>query len=222
MLGLGFSVVSLDNPADPETHAMIDLRYAVINAAITPYSLAKHLSIPVIIDKAERPSHALLDSGAMGNFINENLVMKLNLTRTPRVPLPLMDVKGIKIGELRFQVTVTLCINQHDEKITLDVAPIGAHNLILGLPWLQMHNPTVNWHTGHIQFNSHYCSTYCFPCPHDVFAKQEPIALNTLEPDLVEIYAIDLMPTATEEALWTFVPPEYHDYLDVFDPEGPM
>ena len=129
-----------------------------------------------------------------------------------------MDVKGIKIGELRFQVTVTLCINQHDEKITLDVTPIGAHNLILGLPWLQTHNPTVNWDTGHIQFNSHYCSTYCFPCPHDVFAKQEPIALNTLEPDLVEIYAIDLMPTATEEALQTFVPPEYHDYLDVFDP----
>jgi hypothetical protein len=29
------------------------------------------------------------------------------------------------------------------------------------------------------------------------------------------------MPTATEETLKKLIPEEYHDYLDVFDPEGP-
>ena len=46
--------------------------------------------------------------------------------------------------------------------------------------------------------------------------------LFEMEPDLVEIYMIDLMPTATEDQLKQLVPPEYHDYLDVFDPEGPL
>ena len=44
--------------------------------------------------------------------------------------------------------------------------------------------------------------------------------LFEMEPDLVEIYTIDLMPTATEEQLKQLVPSEYHDYLDIFDPEG--
>jgi hypothetical protein len=33
---------------------------------------------------------------------------------------------------------------------------------------------------------------------------------------------IDLMPSATKETLCKIIPPEYHNYLDVFDPEGPM
>jgi hypothetical protein len=40
--------------------------------------------------------------------------------------------------------------------------------------------------------------------------------------ELVAIYAIDFMPTATQEKLCSMVPSEYHDYLDVFNPEGPM
>jgi hypothetical protein len=30
------------------------------------------------------------------------------------------------------------------------------------------------------------------------------------------------MPSATEEMLKKIIPPEYYDYLNVFDPEGPM
>jgi dUTP pyrophosphatase len=44
-------------------------------------------------------------------------------------------------------------------------------------------------------------------------------ALNAEE---VDLFAIDLMPTATEETLKKLIPEEYHDFLDVFDPEGPM
>ena len=43
-----------------------------------------------------------------------------------------------------------------------------------------------------------------------------------MEPELVEIFAINLMPLATKETLRKLIPEEYHDYLNVFDPEGPM
>ena len=39
--------------------------------------------MPVYINKAEKSNLALLDSGAMGNFIHENLVTELSLERTP-------------------------------------------------------------------------------------------------------------------------------------------
>lgn len=109
---------SLDNPVDLETPVLVDLyecTRASINAVLTPYALTKHLSIPVHLNKTDTKRLALLDSGAMGNFIHENLVMELKLTRLPRRPLPLLDVKGIKIGSLEFQVEVDLKIGSHEE-----------------------------------------------------------------------------------------------------------
>ena len=198
----------------------VDIRNSVINAAVTPYSLSKHLRIPVHINKAEQPRQALLDCGAMGNFIHENTVEQLGLTRTPRSPIPLMDVKGLKIGELAFQVTVTMRIGVHEEQIVFDVAPIGSHSVILGLPWLQFHNPTINWERGQVQFNSDHCNGHCLPKPHDVFARQDPI--EPMDPDQVDVYAIDFMPTATDETLKSMIPEEYHDFLNVFNPETPL
>ena len=175
---------SLDKPAGLETSVNVldsfDVRPG-INAVLTPYTLTRHLRVPVYLDKAETVTNALLDSGAMGNFIHEELVQELGLIRTPRQVLPLMDVKGIKIGEIAFQVKVDMRISAHEECIQFDVAPIGAHCIILGLLWLQVHDPEIQWSSGRIQFVSHYCNTHCLPQPHDVFAKQTPIQLNTTD-----------------------------------------
>jgi dUTP pyrophosphatase len=46
--------------------------------------------------------------------------------------------------------------------------------------------------------------------------------LQTLSPEEVELFVIDLMPSATKETLRKIIPPEYHNYFDVFDPEGPV
>ena len=60
------------------------------------------------------------------------------------------------------------------------------------------------------------CPCAIRPCPDD---KSEYAC--AMEPKLVKIFTIDLMPTTTDEALHKMIPPEYHDYLDVFDPKGP-
>jgi hypothetical protein len=87
----------------------------------------------------------MFDSGSMGNFINERVVEQMQLTHTPQYPLSLHDVKGLKIGQIIHQVTVWLQIGAHEEQLTLDVAPIRTHSIILGLPWLQIHNPGIDW-----------------------------------------------------------------------------
>ena len=175
---------SLDKPASLETCNNVVTAPDVhpgINAVLTPYALTRHLRVPLYLNKAETVTHALLDSGAMGNFIHKELVQQLGLVRTPRPPLPLMDVKGLKIGEIGFQVKVTIQMGAHEEDIILDVANISAHRLILGLPWLQVHNPEIQWSSGHIQFVSQYCNTNCFAQPNDMFAKQTPIYLNAAD-----------------------------------------
>ena len=106
--------------------------------------------------------------------------------------------------------------------------------MILGLPWLEAHDPTIQWSTGHVQFNSLHCNSYCLPQPHDIFAKQinqvtpiksqEPtfVEVYTMEPNFVKIFAVNLMPSAMEEELCGMIPEQYHDFLAVFDPTGPM
>jgi len=140
--------------------------------------MSKHLSIPVNINKAEKTRNALLDSGAMGNFISESLVEQLSLTRQPRERIPLHNVQGIKIGEIVHQVTISIKIGTHEEQLILNVANIGNHALILGLPWLKEHNPEINWIRGRVQFNSDYCNNNCFPKPNDVF-----LNATTTKPD---------------------------------------
>jgi hypothetical protein len=82
-----------------------------------------------------------------------------------------MDVKGMKIGKLVFQVKVEMRMGSHEETITLDIAPIGSHRMILGLPWLEVHNPTIHWSTSHVRFDSQHCNINCLPQPHNIFAR---------------------------------------------------
>src|ERR1700677_4982069 len=65
--------------------------------------------------------------------------------------------------------TVCLCIGSHEEKIVLDVMELGRHPLILGIPWLKVHNPTIDWTSHRVTFASPFCSHQCLDQPCDVF-----------------------------------------------------
>ena len=46
---------------------------------------------------------------------------------------------------------VQLTIGQHTERISLDIVNIK-YDMILGMSWLRIHNPTVNWQTRILKF----------------------------------------------------------------------
>jgi hypothetical protein len=56
---------------------------------------------------------------------------------------------------------------EHQEEITLNVAPIGHNQIILGLPWMALHQLKVNWATGEITGFSQYCHKNFLPLPSD-------------------------------------------------------
>src|SRR6266853_7050791 len=80
-----------------------------------------------------------------------------------------------------------MAIVGHSEMITFDVAPLGKHNIILGLPWLQHHSPIIQWASRKITFLSDYCKEHCLATSASAFLCQKPVMPTTIpKPDPCE------------------------------------
>jgi len=145
---------------------------SVIVSTLTASSPTKPFLLEVRIqENPEDPTpfsctgQAFVDSGAMGNFIHPRLVTKFGIPTFPRpTPLRLRTVTGTNFHDVSQQVRVSLITKHgHEEVITLDVAPIGKHNIILGLPWCTYHEVQFDWNHRDITQWSPSCENRCFP-----------------------------------------------------------
>lgn len=105
---------------------------------------------------------AMIDSGASGNFINPKTVIKHTIwTRVKGKPYRLTVANGSDIGKEGIEIeTIELEMTtqgRHFEMISFDVAPIGNHDIILGMPWMQQHNPSIDWADETIEFDRCRC-----------------------------------------------------------------
>lgn len=79
----------------------------------------------------------MIDTRATSSFVNKKFVEKHQLETQPKEKVvPVKDVDRRPLGKIEEEVQAQLRIRSHSENITLDVAPIGNHLVILGLPWL--------------------------------------------------------------------------------------
>jgi len=77
---------------------------------------------------------------------------------------------------------VPMDISSHRELATLQVANLQNHEVILGVPWLREHNPTLDWNGKRITFNSERCTTWCLKGSPVAYAVPED---NALEENLI-------------------------------------
>jgi deoxyuridine 5'-triphosphate nucleotidohydrolase len=103
----------------------------------------------------------------MGNFIHPQLVTQLGIPTKPcPKPLELQTVTGAHFYHVKKQVTLLLTIQHgHEETITLNIAPVGKHDIILGLPWCKYHRVQFDWTVKDILAWSPNCKGRCFPTP---------------------------------------------------------
>jgi len=153
---------------------------------------------------------ALLDSGAMGNFIDRDFVQTKGInTRSISRPIPVYNVDGSpnEVGQISEVVDVVLCYKTHSKRTLLAVSSLGRQSMILGYTWLKDHNPEVNWQTREVQMNQ--CPPRCEGCR--VIRKEqasrkriETRALNVCWsgpcPEYVEDSEEDEAPVQTREA----------------------
>ena len=107
---------------------------------------------------------ALLDSGAQQSYVSRSAVDRAGLSpRYKDDPYPLRIANGeLMPGEERITLEVrgaSLQVQNHEERVNLDILSTATHDVILGLPWLRKHNPRINWKKRQLLFDRCRCST---------------------------------------------------------------
>jgi len=97
---------------------------------------------------------ALLDSGATG------LVMSLEFSRKKEFklkrlerPMQVRNVDGSfnREGPIENTVEVNVYYKGHVERTEIDVIGGQKRGVILGMPWLERHNPEIDWKMGEVK-----------------------------------------------------------------------
>jgi len=97
---------------------------------------------------------ALLDSGATGLVMSSEFARKkgFKLKKLER-PMQVRNVDGLfnREGPIENMVEVNVYYKGHVERTEIDVIGGQKWGVILGMPWLERHNPEIDWKTGEVK-----------------------------------------------------------------------
>lgn len=162
---------------------------------------------------------ALVDSSAQINDISASFLQRYPLSTTElwrAINVTNADSTPNKNGQVTMKTEQLLRINDHQEEITLHIVNLPDVDMILGYPWLQKHDPTINWTTSHTDFD--HCPTACIH-----FTSQLPLETTEDTDTAICAYASKSQQLAEQahiedtRELKDKIPAHYHKYLSVFD-----
>ncbi|KAK3535400.1 hypothetical protein QTP70_012829 [Hemibagrus guttatus] len=167
---------------------------------------------------------SLIDSGSALNLIHQDSPTTFNIPVQPcNPPLKVNTVNNKPIGDGIIQQTLPLQLQVglfHQETITFYVINSPRHEIILGYPWLSVHDPVISWHHSEITHWSQFCFSHCLdntiikPCLTTSVESPEckPVTIPSCYQELQEVFsktkatqlpphrpwdcAIDLLPNA--------------------------
>ncbi len=91
----------------------------------------------------------------------------------------MMAVDGSPLPDVDNEtVPLSLVFQKHHEEIVLDVLPTARHDIVLGTPWLERHNPSIDWITRVLKFERCSCVTDIYPRHRQRSALDERRQLN--------------------------------------------
>jgi len=145
----------------------------------------------------------ILDLGAEQNLIDPDLVKQLRLPLLSlNTPLAVRALDGKELTAVTHKTGLVKVIISGNPSETMDIFifPLVSVSLVLGYPWLSLHNPHIHWAGGRVES----WSTYCLPnCLRSAIQSSTKIVIDHSTP------STDL----------SSVPPEYHDVGTVFSKE---
>ena len=111
------------------------------------------ISLPILIKQNEEiiETLALINSGAGGKFINrrytEQQGFQIETLNKPIIPRN-VDGTTNKSGAITSYTDFPLTVDGRTLNTCLLVTELGQQRIILRYPWLQEHNPDIDWQTG--------------------------------------------------------------------------
>uniref|UniRef100_A0A8C6XE84 CCHC-type domain-containing protein n=1 Tax=Naja naja TaxID=35670 RepID=A0A8C6XE84_NAJNA len=185
-------------------------------------------------------AHALVDSGAMTNFLDQAFVAHFKVPLEPVDPqmrVETIDGRELVAGPIKFATQpLRLTIGAHEEAIRFYITADLHFPMVLGMAWLRTHDPQVAWSQNAISFPSLQCvdhirhtcagqdiSTPVISLPPeltdfaDVFSEKEA---DRLPPHRPYNCPVDLLPNASLPVgrLYSMSEPELaalRDFLDI-------
>ena len=97
--------------------------------------------------------NTLIDSGADGKFLDKKFTLKNKMALTKlRKLIVLYNVDGTKnkAGAIEYSTWLKIWMEDKVMNIRLLITDLEKEMIILGLPWLQQYNPTIDWAKGTI------------------------------------------------------------------------
>jgi len=140
--------------------------YAALNYTDTLENTNDHIMAKIQLHggKASVTINAMIDAGATEDFIDREVCNKHGIrmikAKNPR-EIYLADGKPSAMGPVTNMTKVPMDIGSHRELATFQVANLQNYEVIVGMPWLREHNPTIDWKDKRITFNSERCTTWC-------------------------------------------------------------
>jgi hypothetical protein len=178
-----------------------------------PKSLQLKVSIETTDTGEVKSLQSLIDSGATGRFIDQGYVKTNQLTaRTLSTPIPVFNVDGTpnEARSITEVVDLILRYKNHLERSLFAVTGLGRQNLILGLPWLQKHNPEIDWVTGEVKMSR--CSARCCSgCCEEIKEERKAEKLQTR---CIAWCSAGMFPALVEDD------EDEEQTSDMFEPEG--
>ena len=114
----------------------------------------RRISIPVKVEAAENtePLNALIDCGAEGLFIDKKIAS--NWRKKNIRPIRVRNVDGTENVDGRITEKCLITFYICGKRLTkwFYVTALGDQSLILGLPWLEKHNPIIDWADKTLEF----------------------------------------------------------------------
>jgi len=108
----------------------------------------------------EASTEAMVDSGATGGFVDQDFVNQAKLpTRKLSQPIPVYNVDGMlnEARSIHEVVDMIMTYDGHSERILLAIIWLGKQSMILGMTWLNKHNPEIDFRAGTVKM------TRCLP-----------------------------------------------------------
>ncbi|SAM05196.1 hypothetical protein [Absidia glauca] len=179
------------------------------------------LDITLKSNKKKITTVGQIDCGAMASFIDYDFVKIHGIRMVKKEsPVQIFVVDGTPATHnwVTHEAKVTMIVQHHRESITLNVTKLGDSPVLLGLPWLKIHNPTINWTKHQINFGSDYCSKTCHSknsFNHPNSNKQVVVGAQYLHMPSNHQNAADWQSSSTHPK----IPSKYKDYFGAFNEE---
>jgi len=210
----------------------------------------KSIYIPISFKTAStsqtvEKEEALADTGASGRFIDETYARKLRIPRIAlKQPIDVYNVDGTlnKKGTITHYVRILMTIGGRTKWETFYCTGLGKQRIILGLPWFRENNPIIDWETGHVSWrikNQDIRKIQIKKIKKEKIEQEGQeeeldLLLRYINGELLENepewirtkitasqnLALKHEEVKKEKPVEEIVPPQFHDFLKVFDKEA--